>query len=209
LRSRCFLRHLRNCDYRRPRSRRNLKATLSSVDVEEQASGRGRVRRKRVGPERGGLLSSSASRSALEECDALLDALGRAGDAQRTRAHFVNAAIAVGSAAIPVSLLLSTRYFDFFFGKLAPAVLAALTTTAALLLQLLKPHERWRLLRHDQGALEVERFRYVHRLAPYDGDDRDERLFERVAATAQAAVEEWAALQPSSSDAAGLLQPRR
>jgi hypothetical protein len=169
-------------------------------------SGGGRITRTRVGPESGGLLSSDPDRSPLEECDLLLKTLGRAGDSQRNRAHFVNVAIAAGTAAIPVLLLLSTRYLDFYLGKLAPALLATLTTTAAILLQLLKPHERWRLLRHEQGALEVERLRYVHKLSPYNGSDRDDRLLERVAATAQAAVEQWAALQPTSSDAAHLLQ---
>jgi Protein of unknown function (DUF4231) len=167
------------------------------------------LRRKRVGPESGGLLSSDPERSALEECDALLATLRRAGDAQRSRAHFVNLSIAVGTAAIPVVLLLSTQYLNFFLGKLLPAVLASLTTMAALLLQLLKPHERWRLLRIEQGALEAERFRYVHRIPPYNERDRDERLLQQVVAAATATMHEWAGLQPESAGAAQLLQGAR
>jgi 4-amino-4-deoxy-L-arabinose transferase-like glycosyltransferase len=164
------------------------------------------VRRKRAGPESGGLLSSDPSRSALEECDALLAALGSAGDAQRRRAHFVNLSIAAGTAAIPVLLLLSTQYLNFWLGKVLPAILASLTTTAAVLLQLLKPHERWRLLRVNQAVLETARFRYAHELPPYKGADRDDRLLESVVAVAQATNNEWAALQPESAGAAELLQ---
>jgi hypothetical protein len=148
-------------------------------------------------------------RSALDECDAVLTRLRDAGNAQRSRAHFVNLSIAVGSAAIPVLLLLSTKYLNFWLGKLLPAVLASLTTTAALLLQLLKPHERWRLLRLQETMLAAGRFRYVHALAPYDGADRDERLLEFVVAVAEATTKEWAALQPESAGAAQVLQTGR
>jgi hypothetical protein len=163
-------------------------------------------RRKHIGPETGGLLSSGSERSALDECDALLGALRSAGDAQRNRAHFVNLSIATGTAAIPVLLLLSTQYLNFWLGKFLPALLASLTTVAALLLQLLKPHERWRLLRLEQGMLEAERFRYVHGLSPYNESDRDERLLEGVVAVATATMKEWAGLQPESAGAAQLLQ---
>jgi hypothetical protein len=135
--------------------------------------------------------------------------LGRAGNAQRNRAHFVNLSIAAGTSAIPVLLLVSTQYWNFLLGKLLPAVLAGLTTTAAVLLQLLKPHERWRLLRLKHGELEAERFRYVHRLSPYDGDDRDALLLQGVVATATATMDEWAGLQPESTGAAQLLQGAR
>jgi Protein of unknown function (DUF4231) len=165
--------------------------------------------RRRAGPERGGLLSSDPQRSALEECDTLLATLQHAGDAQRNRAHFVNLSIAAGTATIPVLLLLSTQYLNFILGKVLPAVLASLTTAAALLLQLLKPHERWRLLRLQQGALEAERFRYVHQLAPYNEPDRDERLLQHVVAVATTTMEEWAGFQPESAAAAQLLQGAR
>ncbi len=106
--------------------------------------------------------------------------------------------------------MLLSQYLNFFLGKLLPAVLASLTTTAALLLQLLKPHERWRLLRLEQGALEAERFRYVHRLSPYNERDCDERLLQRVVAVATTTMEEWAGrLQPESAGAAQLLQGAR
>lgn len=166
-------------------------------------------RRKGGRPETGGLLTSSPERSALEECDALLTALRRAGDAQRNRAHFVNFSIAAGTAAIPVLLLLSTQYLNFWLGKVLPAVLASLTTTAAVLLQLLKPHERWRLLRLQGGVLEAARFRYVHGLSPYNESDRDERLLQRVVDVATATMEEWAGLQPESAGAGKLLQGAR
>jgi hypothetical protein len=92
---------------------------------------------------------------------------------------------------------------------LEPAVLASLTTTAALLLQLLKPHERWRLLRVKQGLLEAERFRYVHQLSPYDERDSDARLLQYVVAAATTTMDEWAGLQPESAGAAQLLQGAR
>jgi uncharacterized protein DUF4231 len=166
-------------------------------------------RANRGGPEAGGLLSSDPARSSLDECDTLLATLRTASERQRSRAHFVNLSIAAGTAAIPVLLLLSTQYLSFWLGKLLPALLASLTTTAALLLQLLKPHERWRLLRLEQGVLEAERFRYVHGLAPYNETDRDELMLERVVAVATATMDEWATLQPESAGAAHLLQGGR
>jgi hypothetical protein len=167
------------------------------------------VRRRRHGPETGSFLTSSPERSALDECDSFLATLGSAGDAQRSRAHFVNLSIAAGTAAIPILLLVSTQYLSFVFGKLLPAVLASLTTTAAVLMQLLKPHERWRLLRLQQSVIEAERFRYVHGLSPYNDADRDERLLQRVVAVATATTQEWAGLQPESAGAAQLLQGQR
>jgi hypothetical protein len=105
-----------------------------------------------------------------------------------------------------VLLLLSTQYLNFWLGKVLPAILASLTTTAAVLLQLLKPHERWRLLRVNQAVLETARFRYAHELPPYKGAHGDDRLLESVVAVAEATNNEWAALQPESAGAAELLQ---
>jgi hypothetical protein len=123
--------------------------------------------------------------------------------------HFVNLSIAAGTATIPVLLLLSTQCLNFFLGKVLPAVLASLTTAAALLLQLLKPHERWRLLRLQQGALEAERFRYVHKLAPDNKPERDDSLLQQVVAVATTTMEEWAGLHPESAAASQLLQGAR
>src|SRR5215469_16295482 len=90
------------------------------------------------------------------------------------------------SGSIPIFLLLSTQYLDFYLGKLVPAVLAALSASSALVVKLTRPHERWRLLRHYRSILEVERFRYEHRLGAYAGEDGGDHLLDRIVETSEA-----------------------
>jgi hypothetical protein len=158
-----------------------------------------------VGASPHALLSGDASRSPLEEADEFLGRLREEARRQRQRAQRANLGIVTSTASIPVLLLLSTEYADFWLGKIMPAALAAVATAAVLLLQVTKPHERWRLLGARQAGLEIECFRYVHRLGSYGTGDCDALLLEEVALTAKAIGEDWARLMPSSKETAQLL----
>jgi hypothetical protein len=98
-------------------------------------------------------LTSDAGRAPLEECDELLDAIGQAVGLQRLFASLADFTIIGASASIPVFLLLSTQYLDFYLGKLIPAVLAALAAALALILKVTRTREKWRLLRSEQAYL--------------------------------------------------------
>jgi hypothetical protein len=144
----------------------------------------------------------------LQECDKVLADIRRAVGQQRRRAQTADVVIIGASASIPVFLLLSTQYLDFYLGKLVPALQAALSAAAALVVKLTRPHERWRLLRHSQSVLEAERFRYVHRLGAYAGDDRDRdnHLLDRVVQTSEEIAVAWSEFLPESAKAAQMLQ---
>jgi hypothetical protein len=151
-------------------------------------------------------LTSNEGRTPLGECDELLATVGQAVGSQRRLAQSADLAIIGSSALIPVFLLLSTQYLDFYLGKLVPAVLAALTAAVALMLKVIKPHERWRLLRSQQAHLEAERFRYLHRLGSYAGEDRDIQLLNHVVETSEKIAGPWSELQPDSAQVAQLMQ---
>lgn len=151
-------------------------------------------------------LTSGAGRTPLDECDDLLNAIRQALRSQRRLAQSADFVIIGASASIPVFLLLSTQYLDFYLGKLVPALLAALTAAVALLLKVTKPHERWRLLRGHQAHLEAERFRYLHRLDSYAGEDRDIQLLNRVVEASEKIAGSWFELMPDSAQVAQLMQ---
>ena len=151
-------------------------------------------------------LPSDADRAPLEECDELLSVIRQVAGRQRRLAQSADLAIIGASASIPVFLLLSTQYLDFYLGKLVPALLAALAAALALLLKLTRPHERWRLLRFHQALLEAERFRYLHGLDDYAGKDRDIHLLTQVVKTNEEIAGAWFELMPESAKVAQLLQ---
>lgn len=151
-------------------------------------------------------LTSDAGHAPLEECDELLDGIGQAVGLQRLFASLADFTIIGASACIPVFLLLSTQYLDFYLGKLVPAVLAALAAALALVLKVTKTREKWRLLRSEQAYLEAERFRYLHHLGIYASDDRDTQLLNRVVETSEKIAAPWFDLMPDSVEAAQLMQ---
>ena len=151
-------------------------------------------------------MTSGAGRAALDECDELLNAIRQAVGSQRRLAQSADLGIIGASAAIPVFLLLSTRYLDFYFGKLVPALLAALAAALALVLKVTRPHERWRLLRSQQAHLEAERFRYLHQLGSYGGEDRDIELLNQVVGASEKIAGFWFELMPDSAQVAQLMQ---
>jgi hypothetical protein len=150
-------------------------------------------------------LTSSAARTPLEECDELLNTIRHAVGSQRRLAQSADGAIIGASASIPVFLLLSTRYLDFYLGKLVPAVLAALTAALTLVLKVMKPHERWRLLRSQQAHLEAERFRYLHHLGSYADENRDVQLLNHVVEISEKIAGPWFELMPDSAQVAQLM----
>lgn len=151
-------------------------------------------------------LASDASRTPLEECDELLGAIRQALGPQRRRAQSADLVTIVASASIPILLLLSTRYLNFYLGKLVPALLAALSAALAIAVKLTKPHERWRVLRLHQSLLEADRFRYLHHLGDFADDDRDKHLLNRIVKTSEEIAMVWSEFLPESERASQMLQ---
>jgi len=89
-------------------------------------------------------------------------------------------------------------------GKLAPSLLAAVAAVAAGLLQVERPHERWKLYRGYQRRLEVERLRYQNAVAPYDVAEPQRRssFAARVGELQLHLHDEWVGLVPVSADVA-------
>jgi hypothetical protein len=151
-------------------------------------------------------LTSDVSRTPLEECDELLSAIRQALGPLRRGAQSADLVIIGASGSIPVLLLLSTHYLDFYLGKLVPALLAALSAAMALAIKLTRPHERWRLLRFHQAHIEAERFRYLHHLGDYAGDDRDDHLLNGIVKASEEIAVAWSEFLPESEKAAQMLQ---
>jgi hypothetical protein len=113
------------------------------------------------------------------------------------------------SALIPVSLIASGEGHPFLWGKLIPSLLAAAAATVAGVIQFERPHERWKLYRGYQRALEVERFRYECGVEPYDVEDpRRTRSFAAAVADLQLRLhEDWSGLVPASAQVASRAVP--
>jgi hypothetical protein len=111
-------------------------------------------------------------------------------------------AIVLASALIPVSLIISTQGQPFFWGKLLPSLLASVAAVGAGVIQLERPHERWKIYRGYQRALEAERFRYENKLAPYeiDGPESTRTFAAAIVSLQQALHQEWSGLLPPSAD---------
>jgi len=58
--------------------------------------------------------------------------------------------LTVGTAAIPLLILLSTQFLSFWLGKFALGAIAALLFVAASYAQLVRPHEHWNVYRRYQ-----------------------------------------------------------
>jgi hypothetical protein len=145
------------------------------------------------------VLRSDPERDALGECANYVDWLSKGATKQRRQAKALSIVVAGGAAVIPLLLLLSTQYQDFFLGKFLPAMAAAATALAGVALQVLKPHERWQLLQRERRLLE-------RKLAPYNSDaNKDLLLLTHVAQSGRTVAEAWSALIPPSTEAAKLL----
>jgi len=119
-------------------------------------------------------------------------------------ARVATSAIMLASALIPVSLISSTQGHPFLWGKLVPSLLAAAAAVAAGLVQFERPHERWKLYRGYQRALEVERFLYENEVGRYQCEAHQRtRLFAAEIARLKGTLhDEWSGLLPASSDVA-------
>jgi hypothetical protein len=104
------------------------------------------------------------------------------------------------SASIPVSIILSTRWFDFFLGKVAPSVLAALAAAAIRFVQIERPHDHWKLYWRAQKAVEDEVLLYVNRATPYTGADREGRLIARIHEIHSSLCDDCINLTPRTAD---------
>lgn len=135
----------------------------------------------------------------VEECDKLIDDYGRHANKQRWLACLAGLTIVWSSALIPVSIVVSTQTGGFFFGKLLPSLLGALAAAAVGAAQVVRPHDRWRILNRQRYLLEAERMRYVHRLGDYTSGNADRRLLEYVVDARRAVTDEYQTLVPSST----------
>lgn len=138
----------------------------------------------------------------LAECDGfIVEHQGKANTNER-RARRASWLLVVSTAAIPVFIIASTQTQGFAFGKLIPAILAAISAATAGLLQFERPHERWSLYRRYQRLFEAERFLYVQGAGQYSGTDADLRFSKWLSEQRIAVHDEWAGLIPASDQVA-------
>jgi hypothetical protein len=149
-----------------------------------------------------------ARRSALEECEDLIAALDREARKHQTLAWTSGLLIVLASSSIPVLILISTQTGGFVFGKLLPALLAAVAAIAAGAAQIVRPHDHWRIHRRWQRWLEAERLRYLHGLNEYASSDRDRLLMKRIVSVRRRILEEWEAMMPPDGPQAAAELPR-
>lgn len=140
----------------------------------------------------------------VEACNRAIASVQRKADRNERLARSTTALIVLASALIPVAIILSTQEHAFFWGKLTPSLLAAIAAVAAGLLQVERPHERWKLYRGYQRRLEVERLRYQNAVVPYDVQEpaRRSAFAARVGELQLQLHDEWVGLVPISADAA-------
>jgi hypothetical protein len=146
-------------------------------------------------------MSPELSGSAHDECLAVTASIRSKADKHKRRARTATLSMTAATAAIPVFIGLST---DWFWGRVIPSVLAALTAVGAALVGLEKPHERWMLYRRYQRDLEAAELQYRFELQPFDGPDRDKQLAQYVADLQLELHRAWEVLIPSAGDVAAI-----
>jgi hypothetical protein len=135
-----------------------------------------------------------------EACDQAVESVRAKANANSRLARLGTAVITVSSASIPVLIIASTQWEGFVLGKLLPAAMASVSGAMAGWMQFSRPHERWKLYRGYQRALEIERLKYDNAVEPYDDGERDRVFIERIADLQLALHDEWGGLVPRSSD---------
>jgi hypothetical protein len=136
-----------------------------------------------------------------EACDQAIESVRDKANANSRLARMGTAVITLSSASIPVLIIASTQWEGFVLGKLLPAAMASVSGAMAGWMQFSRPHERWKLYRGYQRALEIERLKYDNDVEPYDdGEWRDRVFVERIAELQLALHDEWGGLVPRSSD---------
>jgi hypothetical protein len=146
--------------------------------------------------------SAKKPTTAEEECAAVIASIKKKADKNKWRARTLTATMTATTAAIPVFIGLSGQ--DFFWGKVAPSVLAALSALLVALNALERPHERWVLYRRYQRLIQAEEKKHRFDAPPYDTDNdkRDRILAMRVAQLELDLQTEWEGLIPSRSEIA-------
>jgi Protein of unknown function (DUF4231) len=140
----------------------------------------------------------------LRACDRTIVSIRRKADRNERLARTTTVLIILASSLIPVAIILSTQEHAFLWGKLAPSLLAAIAAVAAGLLQVERPHERWKMYRGYQRRFEVERLRYQNAVAPYDVEEpeRHSVFAARLGQLQLQLHDEWVGLVPVSADVA-------
>ena len=92
--------------------------------------------------------------SALDQCNQAIARMRAKADKNKARSRRCTWTLTIGTAAIPLLILLSTQLLSFWLGKFAPSVIAALLFVAASYAQLERPHERWNVYRRYQRVFE-------------------------------------------------------
>ena len=151
-------------------------------------------------PKKETLQTAAKPWTAEEECAAVAASIGKKADKNKLRARVMTVMMTVSTAAIPVLIGLSGD--DYWWGKVAPSVLAALSAMLVALNGLERPHERWVLYRRYQRLVQAEAKKHRFEAPPYDGDKRDRQLAAKVAQLELDLQTEWEGLIPSRSELA-------
>ena len=69
--------------------------------------------------------------SPLDQCNQAISRMRAKADKNKARSRRCTWTLTVGTAAIPVLILLSTQFLSFWLGKLAPGLIAALLFLSA------------------------------------------------------------------------------
>jgi hypothetical protein len=140
--------------------------------------------------------------SPLEACNRAIASVRAKANNNEQASRIGTAAIAIATALIPLSLVLSTEWLPFLLGKATPALMAAVASVVAIWLQFERPHERWQMYRGYQRLFESERLRYLNEVDEYSTEDRDSQLIRRIADISLKLHQDWSVLVPTSADVA-------
>jgi hypothetical protein len=137
----------------------------------------------------------------LNACNRAIRSVKAKADRNERLARLTSSLIILASALIPIAIILSTKHAAFTWGKLTPSILAAVSAVAAGVLQVERPHERWKLYRGYQRVLEAERLRYENRVGVYDAAEqpRNAAFAERIAEVELRLHDDWGGLIPVSA----------
>lgn len=142
----------------------------------------------------------------LKLCLQIAASIGSKADKNKSRARALTLLTTSATAAIPVFIGLSGD--NFVLGKVVPSILAATSAILVAIGQIEKPHERWSLYRRYERLLQAAAKRFVYRISPFDGNDREAVLGAQVAQYELDLQAEWEGLIPSSSELAAATQKK-
>lgn len=147
---------------------------------------------------RSGQAGTNGRDSLLAECDRFIDEHRGKADRGKHRARVATVLLIGAGAIIPVLLVASTRWDGFVLAKLLPSVVAAVSAVVAALVQVERPHERWRLYRRYQRLSEAERLKYASGLGDYSKPEADEHFARWLVESKIAVHDKWEGLLPQT-----------